>query len=250
MPDIELFDVQCGFGGAVPGVEKIVSADELVSEMLRLRIKRALVRIVPEQLDMDFEMTNSRLFASCSGKKRLLPCPVVVPSSAHDLPPEPEVIDALIRRGARAVWIRPDHDSWSLAPWCSAKLFQALSGRKMPVLLLNRMVGCDKAAELAQAYPELPFIMEEVDYRHFRILFPLVENYPNIHLSIGSNFTIHCGISRIAEKLGARQLLFGTGFPSVDPMPAVAGLMYAPVSQEVKQLIGHGNLERILGEVS
>src|SRR2546425_11128719 len=31
--DIELFDVQCGFGGMTPGDPKVVSVEELVTEM-------------------------------------------------------------------------------------------------------------------------------------------------------------------------------------------------------------------------
>ena len=41
--EIELFDVQCGFGGMTPGDPKIVNVEELVAEMARLRIGSGLM---------------------------------------------------------------------------------------------------------------------------------------------------------------------------------------------------------------
>src|SRR5438034_10811348 len=43
--DIELFDVQCGFGGMTPGDPKVVSVEELVTEMARPRIGAVMDRV-------------------------------------------------------------------------------------------------------------------------------------------------------------------------------------------------------------
>jgi len=246
---LPLFDVQCGFGGAKPGQKVLLTAQDCLVEMDRLTIDRALVRTVPEDLDRDAVQSNDRLFAACRGEPRLAPCPVIFPSAADDLPPEPEQVSAFIDAGAGAVWIRPAHDTWSLKAWASGALMDALTERRLPVVCLQRMVDLESVADLAGRYADLPLVVADTSYRYQRMLVPLLESFPNVHLSLGSNYTLHCGIERLVRAVGPEQLLFGTGFPEIEPMMAVTQLVYAEISDADKAMIGSGNLERLLGGI-
>jgi hypothetical protein len=104
---ITLFDAFCGFGGSLPGETARPSAEELLAEMSRLDIGRALVRIAPEDLDQDVAASNARLYAACAGRPELLPCPIVLPATGGDFPPEEEQVASHLARGCGAVWIRP-----------------------------------------------------------------------------------------------------------------------------------------------
>src|SRR6266542_4834517 len=64
--DIELFDVQCGFGGRTPGDPKVVSVEELVTEMARLRIGAALVHTAPEDHENDAPAANEAINADAA----------------------------------------------------------------------------------------------------------------------------------------------------------------------------------------
>jgi len=246
---LPLFDVQCGFGGAKPGQKDLVTRDEWLAEMDRLAIGRALVRTVPEDMDRDAVQSNERLVDACRDEPRLVPCPVLFPSEADDLPPEREQVAALIDAGAGAVWLRPTHDMWSPTPWACGALVAALAERRMPAFCLRRMLDIDAVAGLAARYDTLPVILAEIGYRDQRVLVPLLRSFPNVHVSLGSNYTVHCGIERLVQAVGPRQLLFGTGFPDVEPMMAVTQLVYAGIGDEAKALIGAGNLERLLGGI-
>ena len=63
--DTPLFDVQAGFGGLKPGSRDVYSAAALLADMDRLQIAKALVRIAPEDLDKDVELSNQMLYDAC-----------------------------------------------------------------------------------------------------------------------------------------------------------------------------------------
>src|SRR5690606_10518734 len=83
---VELIDVQAGFGGLAPGEKQVVSAAELVGELQRHGIARALVRIVPDTLDFDVERSNESLYQACAEFPELIPCPIVLPAHCGDVP--------------------------------------------------------------------------------------------------------------------------------------------------------------------
>ncbi len=243
---LALFDAQTGFGGASPGQPDLLSAAELLAEMRRVTIGRALVRITPESLDSDVSASNAALVAACAEEPALTPCPIVLPAGGGDFPPEEEQVADLIARGARAVWIRPEYDHWLLVPWQSGPLFAALEQRRMPVVCLQRMVKLPELADLAGRYPRLPLLYAELGYREQRSYLPLLERFPNVHLVLGAPYTVHRGIEQLVARVGAGRLLFGSGFPAAEPMAAIAQLVYAEISEEDKQRIGAGNLEALV----
>jgi len=241
---ITLFDVQTGFGCA-PG-QAGVSADDLRAEMRRLEIDRALVCITPENMEFDVPFANDMLFKACQDDPALVPCPIVAPNSGYDFPSEEEQADDAIRRGAGAVWIRPAADSWIFAEWVCDRLFRVLESRRLPVLCLERLVPLDQVAGLAGRYPRLTFIVAESNYRQQRILMPLLETFPNVYLSTGNNYIVYKGIEQFVERGFTERLLFGTGFPVSEAMNAITQLMYADISEEQRQLIGAGNMQRLM----
>ncbi len=245
-----LFDVQAGFGGSKAGDKDFVTADDWTEEMTRLSISRALVRTAPDDLDKDVPASNEILFKACEGHEDLVPCPVIVPSGGGDLPPEDEQAADMIARGAGAACVRPRKDCWNLKEWLSSALFSALEERALPAYCIEGEVTLEELAGLAERHPRLPFILAGVEYRSQRVLVPLLETFPNVHMSIGSNLAVHGGVEQFARRVGPERLLFGTGFPDAEPMMAVTMLAYADLSGEEKALIGSGNMERLLGGIS
>ena len=247
--NIGLFDVQTGFGGAEPGNSMVASEAELIAEMARLGIGRALVREVPDTLLVDVPHSNEKLYAAHERWTALVPCPIVLPNTGADLDSEAAQLDAAIQAGAGAVTIRPEHDHWSLAPWACEPLFRALEERRMPVLCMHDKVTFDELAGLAERYPRIPFILAGIGYRTQRIVLPLLDAFPNVYLSLGSNMTIHLGVEQLVATVGPERLLFGTGFPQVEAMCGITLLMYAEISSDAKALIGAGNLIRLLAAI-
>jgi predicted TIM-barrel fold metal-dependent hydrolase len=77
----------------------------------------------------------------------------------------------------------------------------------------------------------------------------LLESFPNVLLSMGSNYTVHGGIEDIVKRFGAGRLLFGTGSPKAEPAMAVLQLVYADIPDADRQAIGSENLDRLIGGI-
>lgn len=247
---IPLFDVQAGFGGMAQGVREIFTAEAILGDMDRLQIAKALVRITPDEIDMDVAGTNRLLYEACEASSgRLVPCPVVVPSAGGDFEEEPVQVEQAIRRGAGAVLLRPVQDSWSLEEWCGGKLFAALEDRAVPALCPQKTVTPSDVARMAAAHPRLPLIVIEANYRTHRLLCGLMECFPNVYLSIGSNYTVQGGIEHLVARFGPDRILFGTGVPRAEPMMGVTQLLYASITDAQKRMIGSENLHRLIGGI-
>jgi predicted TIM-barrel fold metal-dependent hydrolase len=246
---IELFDAQTGFGGGRRGEPWVPSCEELLGHMARLSIERALVRTEFEEMDSDPMFSNRLLYEACAQHESLVPCPTVLPTGHGDVPSEREQIDELIAHGSGAAALRPDQDGWSTAEWCAGTLLGLLEERRIPVLCRNSALEFEAVADLAARHPELPIVVFHVGFRSQRTLVSLMKAFDNVYLAIGSPFSVHLGIESVADHVRAERLLFGTGFPYAEPMASITLLTYSDLSDTHKQLVGSGNLKRLIGGI-
>jgi Amidohydrolase len=244
---IKLFDAQAGFGGGRRGQPWVPTAEELLGIMERLSVGRALVRTEFDEMDGAPIYSNQLLYETCARHKSLVPCPTALPSGHGDVPSEQEQVDELLARGAGAATLRPDRDGWSTAEWCAGKLLCLLEERRIPVLCRHSELGVDAVASLAGRHPQLPIVMFQLGYRTQRMVVPLMEAFPNVYLAVGSPWSVHLGLESMCARIGAERLLFGSGFPYAEPMATVTMLTYSELDEAGKQLIGSGNLDRLIG---
>ncbi|KPK63509.1 MAG: hypothetical protein AMK73_05060 [Planctomycetes bacterium SM23_32] len=246
---IELFDAQAGFGGGRRGQPWVPTAQELLGHMERLSMARALVRTDFEEMDSDPMFSNRLLYEACAQHECLVPCPTVLPTGHGDVPSEREQIAELVARGSGAATLRPGQDGWSTAEWCAGTLLGLLEERRIPVLCRHSVLGFEAVADLAGRHPGLPIVMFHVGYRSQRTLVSLMKAFANVFLSVGSPYSVHLGIESMADHVGAERLLFGTGFPYAEPMASITMLTYSDLSDADKQLVGSGNLDRLIGGI-
>lgn len=246
---IELFDIQCGFGGVTRGDPVAATAEDIVAEMARVSIAGALVRTAPETGGQDVLAANASLFVAASTHPALLPCPAVVPTRGPDLPSDREQVAAHLAQGCGAVCLRPGVDYWSPLPWVSDGLLGLLQEHRLPAFCLESQVDLPTVGELAGRFPALPLIVAGVTYTEQRLLLHLLHAFPRVYLSLGTNYTVHFGLEELVAQIGPERLLFGTGFPQAEPMTAITQLMYADISDDDKRLIGAANAKRLFAEV-
>jgi uncharacterized protein len=232
-----------------PGNPKIVGVEELVQEMARLSIGSALVHIAPEDNEYDPPAANETIRAVCAANPSLISCPIVLPGNCGDLRDEKEQVSAHVGQGCGAVVVRPTVDYWIPARWACDALFSALQERRVPVYCREGLVSLAQVGDLAGWFPMLPLIVTKRNYRTLRMLLPLMKAFPNVYLAIGNDYTAHRGIEQFVATVGAERLIFGTGFPEAEAMCAVTQLMYAEITDGQKQLIGAGNLRRLISEI-
>jgi len=175
----------------------------------------------------------------------------------------------------RAVSLHPLDDMYPLSDWVVGDLFKRLGGLRMITLLHlgargmhgytgmgERMVDLlggnyrsegvywDKVHELASKYPDVPLVLARLTgdggrYRKMRQ--ELLERHENIYIEYSCIHYLDA-IEELVERHGPERVLFGSGIPFQDPGQAIAQLTYANISPRERELIAHGNLERLVKE--
>jgi predicted TIM-barrel fold metal-dependent hydrolase len=104
--------------------------------------------------------------------------------------------------------------------------------------------------DLVSRHPALDVVLTDVSYRIDRNLFALLLDR-HARLSIETiGYKVHRGIEEICRRFGAERLVFGSGMPVYSRAAAVTMIRHARISDREKQMIAHGNLEKMLGGVT
>jgi len=229
-----------------PGVvrpEHVLDAAGLLAQMDYAGIARALVFHVWSQ-EWDPVGGNLKLLEEIEGHERLLPCFVGLPHATGELGDIAEFA-ADVRRRHGAVRLYPKLHQYSLGQWCMGPTFDALSEAGVPVLLEMAQTGWDELAGLLQRHPRLHVILLLTSYRINRHIFPLFEQFDNLHLET-CTYQVMRGLEEVTRKYGPHRLIFGTGLPLLDAGGPVAQITYAELDDDAKQAIAGGNLARLL----
>ena len=138
--------------------------------------------------------------------------------------------------------------------WCAGPLLQALESYRVPTLVDFMFFRRDDPdwkllAGLSGRYPNLPIILTGWAGLASRSFYALCKACPNLHLDT-SRYALFRGMEAFCEKVGARQLVYGSGMPFIAPGVAMTTITHAEISEGDKTLIAAGNLERLLVEVT
>lgn len=253
--DLDLFDCDATLGPRhrAPAGEPSTPGD-LLSALDRCTIRRALVSH-HAAWQAELHLGNRLLFelaaapTAAGSAQRLFPCPTVAPGDADNQPSPDTFVAELLARGARAVRAMPRAMSWNLAEWCAGPLWRALETRRLPLFLPCSETSFDALHPMLAAHPDLPVILTDLSYRTERELYPFAAAHANLHLAMAPRYAAHDGIERLCARIGPARLLFGTRWPQSEPGAAITFLAYARLSDDDKQSIGAGNLDRLLREV-
>ena len=238
------------------GPQKVVmpDADYSLSALLRrmeeYHIEKALaLHSVAREHDAAFG--NARLMEEIKGHDNLIPVWAVMPHHTGEMDAPDVLTEKMVSSGVKAAALFPSAGAhnFSLKKWSAGPLLDALAERRIPVLLGSEQVGVMEClCEFALTYPKLTVIALNVNYRADRILFPAMEAAPNLVLET-STYKAFFAMQEFVKRFGAERLVFGSGMPAIDPAASVAVVTWSSLPIEQQEMIAHGNLERIIGEV-
>jgi Amidohydrolase len=178
----------------------------------------------------------------------LVPCVTLLPPGTAELPPPAEHLPALIRRGVRGARLYPRSHNFDLAEWCAGGLLGALERHRLPLSIDLAETAWRDLHGVCEAHPELPVIVTRVNYRHERVLYPLLRCHPRLHVEL-SFFQGHRGIEEVVDRFGPERLLFGSGLPFYTPGAPVVMVARADVGDAARRAIAGGNLRRLMAGV-
>ena len=178
----------------------------------------------------------------------LHPAWVVMPHHTGEFP-EPDALRGEMRsNGVKAVRMFPANHCYSLAEYSCGELFGMLEECRAPVMIGYNQTSPDAVCEVMAAHPELRLVLTDFSNSAARNVYALMKKFENIFLET-IMFKPLEGIEDVCARFGARRLIFGSGAPLYSGGAAAAMINYASVGDDEKEMITHGNLERLLGEV-
>lgn len=247
---MRLFDCDVAYGrGAIAIPREIETVDALLSELDHCGIDEALVWH-RDAWERDFDSGNRRL-NELAIHRRLHPTLTFVPSCCREMPCEEDFIRWLRADGIRAVRAFPTQHHFLLDPVSCGLVLDLFSAYSVPLLVPLPEVqgGWNGVYNLMRDFPRLTLILTESgcwgEDRYFR---PLMKAYPRFFISM-NRFETAGQIESLVEKVGPNHLVFGSGLPRNYPGAYIMSLVRAAISEEARERIASGNLERMLKEV-
>jgi len=75
-----------------------------------------------------------------------------------------------------------------------------------------------------------------------------MDKAPNLYVET-SSYKPFFGLQEFVKRFGAQRLVFGSGMPATDPAASAAVVTWSGLPADQQEMIAHGNLERLIGEV-
>jgi len=225
-------------------------AADLDRELTRLGISAAVVRH-RQCLENAPHWGNEALWREAEGRPHWIPAPCLTPDGEPDAYSLAETMERAFARGMRIAWVSPREHMYSARPWNAGRLYAACAATRLPLLVDYRGITLDEIEEIMTGFPLLRLIVTQVPRlgRH-RALYALLERHRSLHLCLSSAYSVHEGIPELVATFGAHRFMWGTSYPEAEGGASVALLTYAPLDEAARAAIGHGNLERLMAEVT
>ncbi|MGH9398130.1 MAG: amidohydrolase family protein [Terriglobia bacterium] len=234
-----LFDANARVGHSGVHGGLAVEVPELIAEMDRFGIKRALVSHFAAE-EYDAEEGNRELSQDTRGyPDRMVSAWAALPDSAS--------IKALAERRPIAVRLSFGvyQHNFSPARWCSGELYEYLQTNDVLTVIQRQTIEWDSLESLLKNFPGLKVLLLETGYRADRYLFPLLRSFSNLYFD-SSTYVAHRQLETFVETFGAGRLVFGSRLPLYTPGASLAVLATARISDEARLSIAGGTLRRLL----
>lgn len=141
--------------------------------------------------------------------------------------------------------IHPKKYAAPLHKWMYDWMLDVLTETKTPLLVSLQELELNDAAAVKEEYPDLRLIITNTDQWLNRQYVRFAQYYPNVYFDT-CNTIEYYGIENMVNILGADKFLFGTYVPEKEPYDKLFQILYCELSQEQKELIAHGNFERLV----
>ena len=143
--------------------------------------------------------------------------------------------------------IHPQKYAAPLYTWLYDWMLDVLNDTKTPLLVSLQELNLNDAAAVKAKYPDLRLLITNTDQWLNRQYVQFAKYYPNVYFDT-CNTIEYFGIENMVQILGADKFLFGSYVPEKEPYDKLFQILYCELSQEEKELIAHGNFERLVEE--
>ncbi len=245
---MRFFDASCRLGRpAAFGEGMPWQTEEILELMERCHIDRALAYHIVAK-DGEVADGNELLLKEIQGLSQLQPQWCAIPATFEEFLHADALHAAMKENGVKTLRIAPKNYAHSAAPYAMRELMGFAADCRVPVFFDYGEAPYDEMYDLCHNYPDVNFIVTNTAYTINRWLGPVLDNCDNLYLGTG-NYVVHQGLATFCKYYSADRLVFNTNLPTGSATAAVSLVCFADISKEEKELIAHGNIERLLEEV-
>ncbi len=234
-------DIYCGFHMTKQPLQYASTHDEIarVCEACGI-VKRAIFNREP-----DFDANDAtRAYAAASGGSEIpvyTLLPPVFPANSFTQ----EQLHAAIRDEGALFRIQPKTHIVPFTTWVYGPCLEVLTETRTPLLVALAQIDLRDAAQVKRAFPELRLILTNTSQGRNREYVSFAKAFPHVYLETSCAIEYR-GLENNASILGAERFLFGTNMCLKEPYDKIQQVLFSGLSQEEKELIAHGNFERLV----
>ena len=251
----EIIDADVRLGRARLPVEGYPEdAEGLIELLSHYGIGRALVYHSLAR-DNDILLGNQLILEETKGFAPFIPAAIVVPNQTGEIGETDVYVGQLIEGGVRSLRLHPRQFSYPLTAWMLEPLVRFSSRYRLPILVdfdlefwWTDNIDWHGLGEVLGAFPEQAFVLLRQSFEVVRVVYALLERFPNFHLGLGTYSHFDC-IEDITRNFGYDRLIYASGLPHLEPGVILPTILAADVSEEAKDAILAGNLKRLIEEV-
>jgi predicted TIM-barrel fold metal-dependent hydrolase len=248
MDNLPLFNVNGSVGRGAYETPDFADVAEFLEHMDYLGIDRSLVWHV-ESRDLNPQWGNKRLLKEieeAGAEERLIPAFVISPACYFEYGTLNFLRESLSSGKVKALRIIPSVSRFPIRELERLLLelaeYEPLVLWDCPTFATEQdFLGLE---HLAKQMPKVNFAVTQKMWPGFGAVLDLMWRCPNVYVDI-SWLHMRDTIELLCEHFGAERVLFGIGYKS-HYGAAVAMLAHADISAEQRNLIAHGNIERLL----
>jgi hypothetical protein len=247
---LKLFSANAYIGYPTSMFPEFQNAGELLKHMDRLGIEKALVWYIAAR-DSDPLWGNRKLSEDIKNEPgavgRLIPAFTILPTLLYKESAIDELREMLKRDNVKAIRVFTNSGG---SKRFTLQQFDPLIGYIEdfnPVILLDIKEGfsADDLINLAEKYSHIKFILTNAMWGHLYTIFDLMRRRDNILLET-SWIHVMGTIEYVVKKYGPERIVYGFDYKSHNGASAYA-LFTSEISEEIKEMIGYRNLEKLLG---
>lgn len=231
------------------GFKKFADFGDLYDSLTQYPIRKAVLTHA-ECNKYDPKTGNAALARLIAGRDNLYGAMVLTADHLISGEDVKKYIDSLV--DARLVIARlfPKLHNHPMKKNALGDVFQHLNDRRIPLVLWHAQTTWDTIESLCTDYPDLPVIVEGNDVKllyHNRFYVPLFKKLSNFYLET-HNVILFKELDVLAG-IHPDKLIFGSYYQYNNPDTAMASIVFGNMDKPVKQLIAHGNLDRLIQAV-
>jgi len=234
-------DIHSGFYLTKQPLQYACTHDEVarVSEACGI-VKRAIFNREP-----DFDANDAtRAFAAASGGAEIPVYQLLPPIFPANSFTRQQMEDAIRQEGA-LFRILPKSHNVPFAPWVYDWCLELLSETRTPLLVSMGELDMRDAAEVKRAFPALRLVLTNTSQSRNREYMSFAKYFPHVYMETSCTIEYQ-GLESMTAIVGADRFLFGTNMPLKEPYDKIHQVLFCGLSQEEKELIAHGNFERLV----